>query len=153
MSVWTDRDAVVLRWLHESPPYAEVLHTALSREPHPDVVGLSQQDVHLAVETLIDEGLVHYSSRTLTSGPGATWEGLHVSGAGLQALGEWPTFDALSSPPQLGQLLDALADMAPSDEEESNLRQAARTARTKSGELLQALAAGAFGALARGHLG
>lgn len=62
MSVWTDRDAVVLRWLHESPPYAEMPHTTLSSEQHPDVPGLSQLDVHLAVETLADEGLLHYSN-------------------------------------------------------------------------------------------
>jgi hypothetical protein len=153
MSVWTDRDAIVLRWLHESPPSNEILRTTLGHEPHPDLPGLSQRDVHLAVETLIDDDLLHSNDVTWSSGPSFTWTRLHVSGAGLQALGEWPTFDALSSPAQLGQLLDALADMAPNDEEESNLRQAGKTVRAKSGEVLQALAAGAFGALARGHLG
>lgn len=153
MSVWTDRDAVVLRWLHESPPSAETLHTTLSTEPHPDLLGLSQQDVHLAVETLADEDLLHYNDERWASGPSALWTGLHVSGAGLQALGEWPTFDALSSPAELGQLLDALAEqLASTDEEESNLRRAATTARGKSREAIQALAAGAFGALARGQL-
>jgi hypothetical protein len=153
MSIWTDRDAIVLHWLHENPPYAEILHTALSIEPHPDVPGLSQRDVHLAVETLIDEDLLHYNDERWASGPSVLWTGLHVSGAGLQALGEWPTFDALSSPAELGQLLDALAELAPTEEEESNLRRAAKTARARSGEAIQALAAGAFGALARGQLG
>jgi hypothetical protein len=151
MSVWTDRDAVVLRWLHESPPYAEMLHMTLSTAPHPDVPGLSQLDVHLALETLSDDGLLHYSDVSWASGPSVTWTGLQVSGAGLQALGEWPTFDALSSPAELGQLLDALAELA-TEEEESNLRRAANIARAKSGEVIQALAAGAFGALARGQL-
>jgi hypothetical protein len=123
MSVWTDRDAVVLRWLHESPPSAETLHTTLSTEPHPDLLGLSQQDAHLAVETLADEDLLHYNDERWASGPSALWTGLHVSGAGLQALGEWPTFDALSSPAELGQVLDALAEqLASTDEEESKPR-------------------------------
>ena len=153
MSIWTDRDVIVLRWLHERPPPAEILRTTLRPEPHPDLPSLSQQKVHLAIETLIDEGLLDYNQERWSSGPSVTWTGLHVSGAGLQALGEWPAFDALSSPAELGQLLDALAGMAESDEEESNLRRAATTARSKSGEVIQALATGALGALARGQLG
>jgi hypothetical protein len=152
MTVWADRDAVVLRWLHESPPYAEMLDIRLSGEPHPDLPRLSQLDVHLALATLADEELIHFSRTSWASGPSVLWTGLQVSGAGLQALGEWPIFDALSSPADLGRLLDALADEAPNDEEENNLRRAAEAARSKSSELLQSLAAGAFGALARSQL-
>ena len=43
--------------------------------------------MHLAVETLADEDLLHYNDERWASGPSALWTGLHVSGAGLQALG------------------------------------------------------------------
>jgi hypothetical protein len=153
MSVWTDRDYVVLRWLHDHPPYAEVLRTNwMSREPHTDLPELTDQDVHLAVETLHDEGLVDYRDRSWDSAGGVSWTAFQVSGAGLQALGEWPVFEVLTSPAELGRLLDALAELAPSEEEDTNLRTAARTARTKTAEALQSLAAGAVGAIVRSQL-
>jgi len=153
MSVWTDRDYVVLRWLHQHPPDAEILRTNwMSREPHPDLPELTDQDVHLAVETLHDEGLVDYTDQSWESGGGVYWTAFQVSGAGLQALGEWPVFDVLTAPAELGQLLEALAELAASDEEETNLRTAARSARSKTAEALQSLAAGAVGAIVRGQV-
>lgn len=105
------------------------------------------------METLIDEGLVDCNDDSWSSGGSVHWTGEHVSGAGLQRSREWPTFDALSSPAEFGQLPDALSEPPEHDEEESNLRSAAQTVRGKSGELIQSLAVGAFGALARGQLG
>lgn len=79
MSVWTDRDAIVLRWLHESPPSNEILRTTLGHEPHPDLPGLAQRDVHLAVETLIDDDLLHFQRRDVVLTPE-----LHLDAAARQ---------------------------------------------------------------------
>ncbi len=80
------------------------------------------------------------------------WIGIQVTGTGLQALGQWPVFDVLTSPEELGLLLDGLAEMAVGGGR-GNLREAARTARAKSAEALRSLAAGALGALVRSQLG
>jgi hypothetical protein len=45
-----------------------------------------------------------------------------VTGAGKQALGLWPRFDALGSPAELAAVLEALAEEAPTEEERSNLK-------------------------------
>jgi hypothetical protein len=154
MSVWTERDLVVLRYLHEKPPLHGILVTNWIRtDPHPDLPELSQQDVHVAVETLAGEGLVHYANDEWASGGGVHWMGFQVTGAGLQALGEWPVFEALGSPEELGRILDALAEMAVSDEEEDSMRRAASVVRSKGSDLLQSLVAGAFSALVRSQLG
>jgi hypothetical protein len=154
MSVWSDRDLRVLRYLHEHPPRHEMLTTNWqSKAPHDELPGLTEQDVHVAVETLVDEGLVHYRDDSWNSAGGVHWMGIQVTGAGLQALGQWPVFDMLTSPEELGLLLDGLAQVAATDEEESNLHEAARSARGKSAEALRSVAAGALGALVRSQLG
>ena len=154
MTTWADRDLPVLYWLHEKPPYHEALRTNwLQDSPHPDLPALTERDVHVSVETLADEGLVSYSDQSWASGGGVHWIGFHVTGAGLQALGEWPVFDMLGTPEALGRLLDALADMAQSDEEEGNLRAAAQTARSKGAEVLRSIASGALGAVVRSQIG
>jgi hypothetical protein len=154
VSVWTDRDLVVLEYLHHHPRHEGIVSTNCARkQPHPDLPSLSQQDVHVAIETLADEGLVSYRTASWSSGGGVHWIDLQVTGSGLQALGEWPVFEALNSPEELGGLLDALAEMAATDEEESNLHQAASVARSKGKDALQALVAGAFSAITRSHLG
>lgn len=154
MSVWTERDFVVLRYLHDHPPRDGYFSTNwTSKKPHPDLPQLTEQDVHVAIETLDDEGLIQYRNDHWNASGGVHWIDLQVSGAGLQALGQWPVFDALGSPEELGQLLDALADIAATDEEENNLRKAAATARSKGREALQSLAAGAIGAVVRGQIG
>jgi hypothetical protein len=154
MSVWSDRDLRVLRHLHEQPPRHEMLSTNWQgKSPRPDLHELTEQDVHVAVETLVDEGLVSYRDDSWNSAGGVHWIGIQVTGAGLQALGEWPVFDMLTSPEELGLLLDGLAEIAATDEEESNLREAAKTARAKSAEAVRSLAAGALRALVRSQLG
>lgn len=150
MSVWSERDLPVLYWLQENPPEHGLLSTNWMQDnPHPALPELSERDVHVSVETLADEGLVTYTDREYESGGGIHWMQFQVSGAGLQALGEWPIFDMLQTPEALGRLLDALADMASSDEEESNLRTAASTARSKGADALRSLASGALSAVIR----
>jgi hypothetical protein len=153
MSVWSDRDLPVLRYLHEHAPRDELLSTNWhSKAAHPDLPGLTEQDVHVAVETLVDEGLIHYRNDSWNTAGGVHWIGLQITGSGLQALGQWPVFDMLTSPEELGLLLDGLAEMAATEEEENNLREAATTARSKSADALRSLAAGALGAIVRSQL-
>lgn len=154
MSVWSTRDLPVLRYLQEHPVRHEILATNWQSEvPHPDLPGLTEQDVHVAVETLVDEGLVHYRDDSWDTAGGVHWIGIQVTGAGLQALGQWPVFDMLTSPDALGALLGGIAQVAATDEEEVNLREAARTARGKSAEALRSLVDGALGALVRSQVG
>jgi hypothetical protein len=150
VSTWAKRDLPVLYWLHETPLRGRILSTNYqSDRPHPDLPGLSERDVHVSVETLADEGLVSYANQSWTMSGRVSWMKVQVTGAGLQALGEWPVFDMLGTPEALGRLLDGLAEMAASDEEESNLRAAAGVARTKGAEALRTIATGALGAIVR----
>jgi hypothetical protein len=124
----------------------------LQDNPHSALPELSERDVHVSVETLADEGLVTYADKQYEGGGGVYWTQFQVSGAGLQALGEWPVFDMLGAPQALGRLLDALADMAASDEEESNLRTAASAARSKGAEALRSAASGALRGVLRSQI-
>lgn len=154
MTTWSVRDLPVLYWLQENPPRDGLLATNwLNDTPHPALPGLSEREVHVSVETLAEEGLVSYSDQSWATGGGVHWAQFQVTGAGLQALGEWPVFDMLGAPEALGRLLDALAEMATSDEEESNLRGAAGVARSKGGEALRSVASGALRAVIRSQIG
>ena len=131
MTTWTTRDYQVLKWLQESPPQHGVLFTNWqSKDGHPALPGLTQQDVHMSAEILEDAGLVSSTNQTWESGGGVHWMQFPVTGAGLQALGEWPVFDMLENPEALGQLLDSLAEMSESDQEEENLLSAATRVRS-----------------------
>jgi hypothetical protein len=151
---WDERDARVLRWLKENPPEHEFLATnRVSENESDDLAGLTEVEIHVSVETLAEEGLVTFNNQTFESAGGVYWSQFQVSGLGMQALGEWPVFGSLGVPEELGDLLDALAEMAPNDEEESNLKAAADIARKTSSGALRALAAGALGALIRSQIG
>lgn len=154
MRTWERRDLPVLRWLQSNPPEHELLMTNwMDDGAHPDVPELNQREVHVAVEVLADEGLISYGDITFEGGGGVIWTQFQVSGAGLQALGEWPTFEVLDNPDQLGSLLESLADMAATDDEEQNLREAAMTVKSKSREALQSITAGILRALVRSQIG
>lgn len=150
MSLWLDRDLPVLRFLHDHPPYEGMFETdRLSREPHSALPQLTEQAVHAAVQTLHDAGYVDFEKREDESMGGVLWQDILVTGAGKQVLGEWPLFEALGSPAELAAILDRLAEMAATDEEESNLRKAASSARERGVDGLKTLAAGALGAYVR----
>jgi hypothetical protein len=150
MTTWTTRDYQVLKWLQESSPQHGILSTNWqSTDEHPVLPGLTQQDVHMSVEILEDAGLVSSADQTWDSGGGVSWMQFQVTGTGLQALGEWPVFDMLENPKALGQLLDSLAEMSESDQEEENLRSAATRIRSMGRDALQALASGALTAAIR----
>jgi hypothetical protein len=76
-----------------------------------------------------------------------------VTGTGKQALGLWPRFDALGSPSELAAILEALADSAPTEEEASNLKRAARAMRRAAPGVIRGLAEAGLGAAARHVLG
>ena len=150
MSLWANRDLPVLRFLHDHPPYHGMLETnRLSEKPHSDLLQLTEQDVHLAVQTLHDAGYVDFVNRESESSGGVLWQDILVTGAGKQVLGEWPLFEALGSPAELAAILDRLAEMAATDEEESNLRKAASSARERGVDGLKTLTAGVLGAYVR----
>ncbi len=86
-------------------------------------------------------------------GPGAHLTRVAVSGAGYQALGEWPLFDEITSPETMALLLEHLADEAPTEEETANMRHAARYVRSLGGETIRRFITGAIAAVIRGQLG
>jgi hypothetical protein len=76
-----------------------------------------------------------------------------VTGAGKQALGLWPRFDALGSPAELASVLEALAEDAATEEERSNLRRVAAAVRSAAPGLVKAALTGAVSAGVRATLG
>ena len=155
MTLWAERDEPVLRYLVEAPPRARILVTYQGREePHDGLPQLSHAQFHAAVEVLHDAGYVDSADATASIGMGrVSWTLFQVTGAGKQALGLWPRFDALGAPGELAALLEALADEAPTEEEETNLRKAAGVVRKTAPAAVRQLLTGALSAYARSHLG
>jgi hypothetical protein len=149
-----ERDELVLSWLDDNPPRANILYTNwISDAPHEGLPQLSQARFHRAVETLSDAGYVSCEVASASSGGRVSWTRFQVTGAGKQALGLWPRFDALGSPGELAAILEALAETAPTEEEASNLKRAAASIRRAAPGVIRSLAKAALGAAARGGLG
>ena len=154
MSLWDERDEPVLRHLAGHPPQNNVLTThRFATAPHDGMPALTQAQVHRAIETLHDAGYVSSDGEQLSGGGGALWTHFQVTGAGKQALGLWPKFDALGSPGELADILDALADNAPTEEESSNLKRAAAAVRRAAPGVVRGIAVAGLGAGARAVLG
>lgn len=151
--MWEKRDLPVLRALATSDD-ENLRHGFLSVGENGNVLGLdlSAGDLHDAILTLADvdyvEGRVEYST-----GPGAMFTHLRVTGRGQQALGEWPLFDEIASPETLALLLERFAEEAETSEEEANLRRAAGYVRGVSATALRAAAIGSLAQLARSLAG
>jgi hypothetical protein len=153
VTVWAERDEPVLRFLNEQPPADGILWTNwLSEQPHADVPALTEAQFERAIETLHDAGYVTWEYQEGEGSGGRFRQGFFVTGAGKQVLGDWPRFDALGQPQELATLLDALADLAPTEEEASNYRRAAGVLRRVAPGVLSALMKGALGAVVRGTL-
>jgi hypothetical protein len=149
MTLWSERDEPVLRWLLENPPEAGILHiNAGSDEPHAELTNLTQAQVSRAVETLRDAGYVSGDEGKPSTGGGFTVTRIMVTGTGKQAVGLWPRFDALGEPSELAAILDALADNAPTEEEASNLHRAAAAVRRAAPSVVRGLAVTGFRAAA-----
>jgi hypothetical protein len=124
-----------------------------SEQPRPDYPALSDGDFYLAVLTLHDAGYVTWTRTEAEGGGNRHFQDFMVTGAGKQALGLWPRFDALGSPAELASVLEALAEDAATEEERSNLRRAADAVRRSAPDVIKAGVVGALGALARSQLG
>jgi hypothetical protein len=85
-------------------------------------LGLDPSVVHDAILALSDAGYVEWDNWQYSGGPGASISGLRVTGAGMQALGQWPALRTITTPASLAHLLEALADYAPDAEREGTLR-------------------------------
>jgi hypothetical protein len=154
MTLWTERDEPVLRWLIEHPPDGDFLRiNTASDEPYAELAQLTQLQVYLAVETLRDAGYLASDEGQWSSGGGFTITRVQVTGRGKQALGLWPRFDALGSPGELASILDALAEAAPTDEEAGNLRRAASAVRRAAPGVIRTLTEAGLSAAARHVLG
>jgi hypothetical protein len=154
MSLWDERDEPVLSWLVESPPRANILTThRRGTAPHHGVPSLTQAQVHRAVETLHDAGYVSSDGGQGEGGGGVNWTRFQVTGTGKQALGLWPKFDALGEPAELADILEALAENAPTEEEASNLERAAAAVRRAAPGVVRGIAVAGLSAGARLLLG
>jgi hypothetical protein len=154
MSLWSERDEPALRWLADNPPRANILRTNwMSDEPHEGVPALTQAHFHKAVETLDDAGYVAGVTGDAPSGGWVSWTHFQVTGAGKQALGLWPRFDALAEPGELADILEALADNAPTEEQAGYLRRAAAAVRRAAPGVIRGIAVAGLGAGARSLLG
>lgn len=153
-SIWERRDLPVLQTLATSDDSGlRAGFLSLSDTPGGHFgLDLTGGEIHDAILALEDAGYVE-ARVTYESGPSPVFTQLRVTGRGQQALGEWPLFDEIASPETLALLLERLAEEAPSEEEGTNLRQAARYARSLGAASLRAVAIGALSQLAKGQLG
>lgn len=153
MSIWDDRDEPVLRYLLENPPRHRILMTnSMSDQPDERLPKLSEAEFERAIETLTDAGYVAFRDLQHESGGGRYRIGFFVTGKGKQVVGAWPSFDVLGQPGELAAVLERLAELAPTAEEASNLRRAAKAIRKHGPAYVGALLKGALGAAVRGAL-
>jgi hypothetical protein len=153
--LWTDRDLVVLQALLDArdPDVREgYLSLGHGRASTALEVELSDAEIYDSLLILRDAGYVDFDVH-LESGPGAHYTQLAVTGAGMQALGQWPLFDAATSPETVALLLERLAPEAPTEDETTNLRRAAAYVRGMAPATFRSLATGALSALIRAHVG
>jgi hypothetical protein len=127
VTTWDDSDLPVLHALattdhHEIRDGYLILSENTGREKLG--LDLSEEEVERAVLTLGD---AEYVAGKVNPGFGFTY--FHVTGRGMQALGQWPSFSD-SSPATIAALLDRFADEAPTAEEGDNARRAASYVRT-----------------------
>jgi len=147
VSLWETRDKPVLEHLIAHPPEHGVLFIeTASNEARNGFPALADEEFYLAVLTLHDAGYVSWRNTGVASG--GHWHCSHfmVTGAGKQAIGLWPRFDALGSPGELAAILEALAEDAATEEERSNLRRAAAAVRRSAPALIKAGLVGALSA-------
>lgn len=152
---WTDRALPLLRAL-EAPNDAHLRDGFLSlgrgRAEKNLGIALSDDAAHDTILQLSDAGYVGFKNLSYESGGGAHISGLHITGRGLQVLGEWPRFEAIVSPLTLAALLEALAEYASADEA-PEMKRAASFVRDIAGTTLKSLAIGVGSQLLKGALG
>lgn len=155
MSFWDEQALPVLAAIADSSDghlRAGFLQVGRGRAARTLALELSDAHVYQALLALNDAGYVQWRQMHLQTGPGAAFSGLAITGAGQQALGQWPYFELFTNPQTLAMVFEALADLVPADERSALLR-----ARDKSLELTHdaatAVVIGVAGQAARAALG
>lgn len=100
---------------------------------------------------LHDLGYVSFNV-TLEGGPGALFVDLRLTGRGLQVLGEWPRFEAWSSPATLAAFAEQLAQFVAPDDR-TRLERAAAYLRSQAPGAIKGAAIAAGSQLVRNALG
>ncbi len=155
MSVWTERDLPVLEALaapddkHLRLGYLSIGHGRGSEALR---VTLNDDAIYDSLLTLRDACYVEFDMQ-LETGPGAHFTQLAITGAGYQALGEWPLFDEITSPETIARLLEHLAEEAPTQDETQNMRRAAHYVRSLGGDAFRRFVVGAVAAVIRAQVG
>jgi hypothetical protein len=139
VSLWETRDYPVLRAIADSDDN-DLLHgfLQLGGGQAGERLGLqlSDEEIYTSVLVLGDADYLTGEMNPET-GNNAFFTKLRVTGAGQQALGEWPLFGD-PSPATLAAFLEQLADEAPTPDEAENARRASRFVKALSREALRA---------------
>jgi hypothetical protein len=152
---WQNDGLPVLRALHDPADYHLREGILMLGRGRGASLGLDLDDdlLHDVVLALGDLGYVEYNEITYEAGGGAYFSGIRVAGRGLQVLGEWPRFEAMTSASTLGQTLERLADYAPDDDERTRVQRAGRFVRSFGTRALKTTTIAVGSHLARGALG
>jgi len=150
---WTDRALPVLSVLasHSDPHMQDgLLMLGFGRGAK---LGLELSDAAFeeTIMQLGDAGYVEFSPPTYEIGGGVCFSDLHVTGRGMQVLGQWPRFELLVSPLTFAALLEALAEYAAP--EAGALKHAAYLVRRVAPSVLKSLAIGVGSQLVRNAVG
>ena len=139
MSLWETRDYPVLRAIADSDD-TDLLHGFLQfgNGKAGERLGLELTDDEIYTAVLVLGDADYLAGKVnLETGNSAFFSKLRVTGAGQQALGEWPLFGE-PSPATVAALLEQLADEAPTPEDTENARRASRFVMALSREAVQA---------------
>jgi len=141
VTAWERRDRPVLDVLARG---VENDRVALGRDRGRALgLDLDEDELFLAMLALRDAGFVKADMREEASA-GITFTNILVTGRGMQALGQWPLFEEITSPATLAAFLERLAKQAEKPEDADTLRRTADYVRSLSGAVLQAAARGAL---------
>jgi hypothetical protein len=149
VTTWERRDLPVLRAVAEKG-VVEAGMLSLIRDGRTLGLDLDDNETHLALLALRDAGYV--DAEVTYTGGGATFTRFLVTGRGLRALGDWPLFSPLS-PATLAALLERVADEAPTDDEATAVRSAARYVAGLAAETVRAALIAAGSRLLRQRIG
>jgi hypothetical protein len=149
VTTWERRDLPVLRAVAEKA-VVEAGMLSLIRDGRTLGLDLDDNETHLALLALRDAGYV--DAEVTYTGGGATFTRFLVTGRGLRALGDWPLFSPLS-PATLAALLERVADEAPTDDEATAARSAARNVAGLAAETVRAALVAAGSRLLRQRIG
>jgi hypothetical protein len=147
-TLWDRVDEPILRWVASlgSVMGSDTRLDLELREPEPfeAVPGLTSREVQ--------ESLLRLRSHRLIDGTesaafgNSTWSRLRVTAAGLIVMGEWPDLDRVATAASLHQLLRALSEDAP-EEDQNALRRAAGVVARTADDVLRGTAADVAGAM------